>query len=234
KLDLPGSFGNMTQVWVDGEQKTVKLEIKIDDSSISIQQEDGGEITVTRIDEDGNEDVEVYEDEDQLRDEDPEAFKHYTASGKPVVIGMNIDGMEGLANIDFSVELEEVEEMFNWKHDLHEHLMDAKEAYAEAMEEAKGAYEEAMVEWHEQLGDGDQDWPAMLHGHLKNVMPMVQQAAKPKHRFTITESGAIEVTIRSGDSELVRRFADEDDLARRSPGLYDKFEDLLVVEEDAE
>ncbi len=57
-------------------------------------------------------------------------------------------------------------------------------------------------------------------------------SAKPKHTFEVQIDGTIEVRIRKGDSVLVRRFEDEDDLARRSPGLYDKYEDLLDAEDE--
>ncbi len=56
--------------------------------------------------------------------------------------------------------------------------------------------------------------------------------ARPKHTFEVQIDGTIEVRIRKGDSVLVRRFEDEDDLARRSPGLYDKYEDLLDAEDE--
>ena len=198
-IDLPGSFGNMTQVWVDGEKKTVKLEIKLDDAELQIEQEDDGEITVTRVDENGDETVDVYVDEAALEANDPDAFKHYSASGKPVVIRMDVDGLKGLADLEFEFDDDDVQHVFNWKHDLHEQLMEAKEAYAEAMEEARHAYEEAMATWHDGMPGDDQEWPAMLHDHLKHLAPMIHNATQPKHNFVMTESGGIEVSIRNGD-----------------------------------
>ena len=40
--------------------------------------------------------------------------------------------------------------------------------------------------------------------------------------------------IRKGDGELLQRFSDEDDLADRRPDLFDKYQELLDVDEDRE
>ena len=55
---------------------------------------------------------------------------------------------------------------------------------------------------------------------------------KPKHQFEVQADGTIQVKIRRGDSELVQIFADEDDLADRSPNLYEKFADLMDLENE--
>ena len=60
----------------------------------------------------------------------------------------------------------------------------------------------------------------------------LRSLAKPKHTFEVQTDGTIEVRIRKGDSELVQIFRDEDDLARRSPELYDKYDRLMSLEEE--
>jgi len=60
----------------------------------------------------------------------------------------------------------------------------------------------------------------------------LRHLGKPKHTFEVQTDGTIEVRIRKGDSELVQRFADEDDLAQRSPKLYKNYKKLMALENE--
>ncbi len=58
-----------------------------------------------------------------------------------------------------------------------------------------------------------------------------QLLAKPRQTFEVETNGSIKVRIRKGDSVVVRRFRNEDDLAERSPKLYKKFVRLTSAED---
>lgn len=58
-----------------------------------------------------------------------------------------------------------------------------------------------------------------------------QSLAKPRQTFEVETDGSIKVRIRKGDSVVVRRFKNEDDLAERSPKLYKKFVRLMSAED---
>ncbi|MHC5110051.1 MAG: S1C family serine protease [Planctomycetota bacterium] len=233
-IHVPGGLGHTTQVWVDGNEKSVKLEIKTDEGELSISQENDGEITVTRT-EDGEESVEVYATEDDLAEADPEAFEHYNSAGKPVVLKLDLEGIKGLGEFEFEFDADELQnQMFDWKEDLHEQLEEAHESYGEALELAREAYQEALEAWRAEHGDED-GGPAMLVPQMMGRKGgFIARQVRPRHTFSVDEGGAIEVRIRAGDSELLRRFESEDDLADRNPRLYEKYERLMEVDEDAE
>ena len=58
---------------------------------------------------------------------------------------------------------------------------------------------------------------------------VLRSSAKPKHTFESRADGTIEVRVRKGDSELVQLYADERDLQRRAPDLYEKYDDLMSL-----
>jgi hypothetical protein len=60
----------------------------------------------------------------------------------------------------------------------------------------------------------------------------IQRADKARQSFKVMPNGQIELTIRKGDTEVVRVFSGEDDLASRDPEMYDRY--LDVVEADLE
>ncbi len=239
QLDIPGGASHFTKVFVDGNSKSVKLEIKTDEGELSITQEDGGEITVTRTDENDTETTIVYENEDDLAEGDPDAFEHYSSSGKPVVLDLSLHGLKRLGDVDFNVELKGLKDgLFDWRTDLHEQLSEAHSAYREAMEQAREGYEEAVAAWREKSEDengaAEFDMPFFpLPGdHAMFMGKGLHRIGKPKHTFNVGADGAIEVRIRRGDSELVRSFENEEDLAERNPVLYGKYQELMDADEE--
>jgi len=239
QLPIPGGTSHTTQIFVDGNSKSVKLEIKTDKGELSIKQKDGGEITVTRTDETGTETTTVYEDEDALAEGDPDAFEYYQSSGKPIIFNLSVDGIEGLRNFDFDLDLHDLkDDLFDWRKDLHDQLSEAHTAYLEAMEQARKAYEEAITAWQSDGEDEDGDAAFSMPffpfrgGHALFMGQGRHDRAKPTHTFTMDANGVIEVRIRRGDSELVRHFESEDDLSARNPELYAKFQELMEADSE--
>ena len=58
------------------------------------------------------------------------------------------------------------------------------------------------------------------------------RAGKARQTFEVRPDGTIEVSTRRGGNEVVRLFEDEDDLAERSPKLYEKYAELMEIDED--
>ncbi|MFQ5462078.1 MAG: S1C family serine protease [Phycisphaerae bacterium] len=239
RLPIPGGTSQTTQVFVDGNSKSVKLEIRTDKGELSIEQEDGGEITVTRTDEAGTETTTVYEDEDALAEGDPDAFEYYQSSGKPIIFNLSVDGIEGLRDFDFDLDLDDLKDgLFDWRKDLHDQLSEAHTAYLEAMEQARKAYEEAITAWKSDGEDEDGDAAFSMPffpfrgGHALFMGQGRHDRARPKHTFSVDADGVIEVRIRRGDAELVRHFESEADLATRNPELYAKFQELTEADSE--
>jgi hypothetical protein len=233
KAFIPKGQNRSVQVFVDGNRKSVKTKVEEDGTVIAIEQEDEGEITVSRVDENGEETEEVYADEEELAAADPEAYELYKSAGESVVIDLNLKGLG-----DLDVDLEELhEDAAEWRSELHEQLEEAGEAYHEAMEAAHEAIREWLEQWEEGRADGRSESvaPFVMPPKLPPIGSFyttdLRRLGKPQHTFTVKENGSIEARIRKGDSELVRVFADEEDMAERNPKLYEKYQKLLEVEE---
>ena len=123
--------------------------------------------------------------------------------------------------------------MQQWGEELGEKIEESGEDWGEQWGEHWGRH------WGEQWGE---HWGEIMERLSKGEglpddveLPSVltlRDLGKPKHTFEIQTDGTIEVRIRKGGSELVQRFADEDELAERSPKLYRKYEKLMALEEE--
>ena len=233
KVLLPKSGSRSVQVFVDGNRESIKTKVEKDGAVIVVAREDEGEITVTRTDKDGEETEATYANEEELAAADPEAYELYESAGESAVIHLDL---EGIADIDLDLE-ELQEDVDEWRGDLREHLEEAGEAYQEALESAHEAIREWLDRWQESdaTGGGEPSphfvAPPMIPGKDPFFASQFLQLGKPRHSFTVKEDGSIEVRIRKGDSELVRVFNNEENLAERNPKLYEKYQELIKAEE---
>ena len=110
--------------------------------------------------------------------------------------------------------------------------------------EAREQAMESVREMLEQLKEGEGlphdlhfgQLPQLLHlkeglSGLRHFAPL-HRLGKPSHTFEVRADGTIEVRISRGDSELVQLFEDEDDLEDRRPKLYEKYQDLMDVDDE--
>jgi len=234
KVFVPKSGDRSTDVFVANGKRTIKMQVKDDGESFSVEQTDDGPITVRRTDADGIETVASYDDEDALRDGDEEAFKVFTESGKGIVI--NIDGnttVDGDFDFDFDSEAWK-DSMAEWQTHMEGGFAEAHEAYAKAMEEVHAALQKLKDEGGQgalELGqlhmlmhpDGDDSQLPMMMG--------LAQMAKPRNSFESRADGTIEVRVRKGDSELVQLYKNETDLQQRNADLYEKYQELKSIKE---
>jgi len=202
--------------------------------NISISREDDGNITVTRRDEDGEETTTVYDSEDALRDGDEEAFDVF-------------DGRQ--ANGTFAFRFETGDFNFDGLTDLHvklkgmafdtEALHGRIQAHIAQVQESATDALEGLDGLHFEFDGTDFNWPDMLknHGVWRQQFDAGHHAfafqfGKPRHTFEVNDDGSIEVRIRKGDSELLRKFESADDLADRNPRLFEKYESLMEADQE--
>ena len=235
-LNVPGldALGD-SFVWEMGDKdRTVNIRITEDGKTVEIRREGDEEpITVTRTTEEAGKsdtNTRVYEDEEQLRDEDPEGYKIYMkglGEGPSYSFHVVAPQTEDLAKrqqewalqIRRSVE----ENRSTWQHALQEALETAREAQEEAMD----SYREALKAYEGASGSV----PWLEHGKGQWFQPYAP-GGKITTTITVEADGKIHVTTTKGDTRLERVFEDEDDLRDHSKRLYEKYLQLEKVEED--
>ena len=225
KMFIPQQSDRSTTVNIDDGKTIIETRIERDGEVLVVEQVDEGEITVSRTDEDGNETVEVYADKDELREADEDAFD---AIDRANVFQLHFDSgsIEGLADFElespnFSFDFDTADfadHVAEYHVQLQKHLGDAEEMHGNAL----AHMEKVLVHLNED-SEASGDGHLVLLNQLKN--------RKPKYSFRELDDGQIEVRIRKGDSEIVKSFSDENDLADRSPKLYDRYQSLLDDEE---
>lgn len=205
----------------DGGGKTVKIKVSRDGESTEIAREDGADIHVTRTDKSGTTTENTYANEDELKAADEGAFDLLQGHNGQVSINFGGGGAIGLSNIDLDLD------------GLHDGLAEVRIDVRQNMEEAHKAYKEAM----EQLKNLKIELPDLAKDGAmfeKQVAPFVhaRMIGKPKHTFEVQPDGRIDVRIRKGDSELVQKFAGEQDLQNRDAELYAKYQDLMSADRE--
>lgn len=256
RMFVPKSGSHSTQVYVHEGRKKIKTKAEHDGSVIAITQEGDGPITVARIEEGGRETEIEYDDEDELEEADEEAYELWKDAAGNVVIHMNIDGI-GAPHIEIpDIEIPDFEFDFDseeWQEHMGEwqtHMEEWGEQYGEHMEQWGEEFGEQMKEWGEhwaEMAEHFEEGGELPEGAKVPHLPMffgkdgrtgvpgmahLRHLSKPKHTFEVQTDGTIEVRIRKGDSELVQLYEDEDHLARRAPGLYEKYEKLMGLEDE--
>lgn len=220
-----------------GDSVTLRLCVKRDGSSINVEQEDGGPIVVERSDAQGIESTATYQTPEELEAGDPEAFEVFDGAGDVRTFTLKLDGLSDLHDV-FDMDFD-----FDWSGDHAEwqdHLAELEVQLEEGLGASREAYEESMAQAERMLeelrekgwvgGDGGPHVFALRSGDGHAFMSrMLRPSAKPKHTFESRADGTIEVRIRKGDSELVQLYANEQDLQRRAPDLYEKYDDLMSL-----
>jgi hypothetical protein len=242
---IPESGRRSIQINVDGDQKKLKVKVEREGGIIVITQEGDGPIIVKRTDKDGRETTATYDSGDELRTADEEAYDLWEKAADSAVIHLDLDGVEvpdidlPEFKFDFDIDSDELmEHAQDWRANLEKSLSEAQEAYERAMKQ----FREAMEQWKSGKGSPEdfQKMPFLpfmfrdKEGHPE--LPWsgfgLHGMGKPRHTFEVRADGKIEVRIRKGDSELVRVYDNEDDLKRRDPDLFKKYEKLMSADKE--
>ena len=225
----------------EGDKKTVNVMVERYGSTIVVEQGDGGNITVHRTDEDGEETTSVYATEDELRDADEEAYEFYNRSCRGIFL--HIDGLgdadDQNFNFNFNMDLPDFDFVFKFNEgELEEHFAEWKSQMEEGFGEAHEAYEHSMEQFKvimEKL-HGEDGMPSLIElqslgkERFGPLALRLHGLGKPRQTFEVRSDGTIEVHLRKGDSELVQLYDDEDDLADRNPKLFRKYQDLMSAD----
>ena len=225
RMFVPQSGTRNTQVFVNNGLKTIKMNVQKDGSSMSIEQEEGGPITVHRTDDGGKEVVATYDNEDALEAADQEAYELYSQAGQTVYFNVDSDNEDGPHHVFLHGD-----DGGQWRVHLEKSLSEAKEAYGDAMEELHAN----LMELKNQGTFDVEKFHGMLNAQggkgFGNAFTFT--TGKPTHRFDVNADGSIEVSIRKGDSEMVQSFRNEADMAKRRPDLHEKYQDVKAADEE--
>jgi hypothetical protein len=237
--DLPKSVvevmphpGCWSTIRLDGDAKSVKVKVQRESEVLVIEREDEGDIVVRRTDADGNETATTYESEEALEAGDPEAYETFQEINVGTGLSIELEGLEGLKalkSLDFLKDVEfDLDELKGdvdvWRVDLENSLQEAHRAYEDAMKQLEHAFKAHLPAGH------DITVPRGISEEEETTVDVF--VAKPKHSFDVDVDGVIIVRVREGDSELVRRFKNGDDLAERNPELYEKYEALMGADKE--
>ena len=214
---LPQSGSRNVQVFVENGEKRLRVKVQRDGETIEIDRDGDGPITVTRTDESGNVTTATYDSEDDLAANDEEAYDLFAGDGAGGVYRIELDGLgDNLFHFNFDSD-----DMLQWH-------ADAGEGVDEGLQAARDAHRAAMEHLKELHLDADNNLPRGFFGDGHGVFKF---QAKPRQTFEVRADGTIEVRVRKGDSELVKIYADESDLRRHDPKAYEKYLELMEIEE---
>jgi len=220
---FPFRHGLTTRIMLDDDRKSFNVVITEGDETLEIVQDDAGEITVRRTDENGQVTESVYSSADELAAGDEEAFKIYDSMGKHhnvFILG------DGTAKLDLELDLDLDE--------LGDHLQELKLKLEDVDETALDAAMEGLHEVYKNMPRFDRDSRphafSWRHSDEDDGEPGAwgrwfgAHAGPAGYRFRVAPDNSIEVIVRDGDTEVIHVFQDEGDLAARNPTLHQKYE----------
>ena len=210
----------------DGESRFEIVTIQ-DDKQISVTKEKDGSITVVRTDENGEEEQSEYANMDELEAGDAEAFELLSQTqSNVIIIG---DGENRNLDFDFDFEVDNL---------LSDKLNKTIEIRLKDAEIQLGKYAERMDEIHETIEKAMEgisldkltmsDLPNM--SELTAITQKINDMGTVIQTFKVNPDGQLELTIRKGDTEVIKIYSDEEDLKNRNPEAYEKYRDVLDSE----
>ncbi|UCF33219.1 MAG: PDZ domain-containing protein [Phycisphaerales bacterium] len=218
--------GKRCEIWLDSQNKSMTIEVDRDGETLIIEQGgDAGDIVVRRKGADGDETVNTYEDEEALETGDPEAYETFKGLKHDETFSFTIEDRDDFGDFHFDLK-DWKDNMVVWKMDLEKALQDARKAQEEAMEQLRKY--KVFLKPHIDVDRLEE----VFEPEDEEVIEVEALAVKPKHSFDVAVDGSIIVTIRKGDSELIRTFRDEDDLRKHKPDLYEKYRALVALDEE--
>ncbi len=200
--------------WSDADEPgEVRVEIRIqrddDGKTMSIRRTEDGKIHVERSEPGGKSQSAVYENEEELRGADPQAWELYSENvrrhghGNWHVVRPELDRLGSLRH-EFQAEVE---------HKLQSALERAREAYDQAQKAA-----EAARELHVEIKRrSDQDGAAAGRS----------ESRRESLSLEIGDDGHITVTVDDGDGPQRHEFRNAEELRKEKPELYERLRGVL-------
>jgi hypothetical protein len=175
---MPKVGSRSTQVHLVGEDTKLTTRVERDGETLVITRKGEGPIKVVRVDDDGDETKVLYENEDELKERDEEAYLVWEDVGETAVVHLNLDGIEvpdiEIPDIDFEIpeihiadieipdidieipeiDVEVPELLHEWDDDAwKEHAEEWKAELEVSLGEAQKSYERAMEEYKKAMAE---------------------------------------------------------------------------------
>lgn len=217
--NLPGAItrffdqsGTSISMSVENGESVVKLSRNDNGNVLEITREGDGPIVVKRYTE-GSDDVaeNEYADGDALAAADPEAAELFNQlENRSASVWMGRNGDLFTFNLDHD---------FAWiPDDLHEKI-------AEDLADS-GISTDALESIQESLKSALESGAFSYGPHSAHAVVL----GKATRTFKVAPDGQIEMTIRKGDSEVVRVFTNEADLQARDPEAFERYQEVMNAE----
>lgn len=196
----------------DNGERVVNIKSNKNGEVLNISQNGDGPITVKRYEEGFEDDAEEteYADAEAMQAADAEAFDLYDSHNSRSVYMIRA-GDHGGANFTFDIDTEGMDFL---PKDLLERIGEQSQVTGEAREQLHNA----LIE---------------LHGAGAGSHAFFMPQGKAQQTFKINPDGQIELTVRKGDTEVVKVYSDRDDLQNRDPEAFEKFRDVLDADSSA-
>lgn len=190
----------------DEADAEVEIRIKIveDGESITIERSSDGTIEVERVDADGNRSSATYEDADQLREEDPEAYKTYRRfsgyrTGAMILQAPRLDRLKD-AQREYQIKIEG-------------RLGKVRECVQRALEDAERAARRARIQIETRSA--------------KDVEEQDVTVEKKVVMLRLDDDGRITLTIVDDGQKLKYEFESREDFQAQEPELYERYKEHL-------
>ncbi|HUU97979.1 MAG TPA: PDZ domain-containing protein [Phycisphaerae bacterium] len=196
-----------------------EMEIKIDRDGevLVIHRTKDGKVTVERADKEGETSSATYDSVEELKKEDPEAYKMLHQGGFGHAEGLNwIFRYPGLE------ELPKLQKRYQTHIDLN--LQEILEKVREAQGDAGRTAEIALEQYREAREKAGR---AKGEARKKLERWVSKKAAEVDLDITVADDGSISVSVRKGDTRVSYEFKSKDDFKEREPELFEKFRDAL-------
>lgn len=197
----------------DNGERIVNIKSSDNGEVVNISQTGDGPIVVKRHEEGFEADAEEaeYADADALKAADEEAFDLYDSHNSRSIF-MFKAGDHGGANFTFDIDTENLDF-------LHKDLLERIGEQTQMTDEAREKMHKALIKLNGAAGAGP-------HAFF-------MQAGKAQQTFKVNPNGEIELTIRKGDTEVVKVFSDRSDLQARDPEAFEKYSNVLEADNSA-
>jgi hypothetical protein len=227
---LPTAERRSISVSVKDGQRQTQCTVHRNDETITITQEgEDGPVRVQRSDGKGNQETNLYSSTKDFKAADPEAYKWLKQSSGDVQVEVQLEGLDDMLHRLKKLNVESVD-----MQELKQKLQVREQDVQKQLEEARRQLEEARVKFQKLKEMGVQvDYADPFHNAVRayehaetskmNRRSAAAPAGQPVYQFMVKADGTIVVTVRKGDSELVREYANKGELRQKSEDLYKRF-----------
>ncbi len=199
-----------------GGKREIRIEIDRDGATLEIVRDEEGVISVSRVDPDGNVDVQAYGSAEALEAGDPEAYAEYERLAKP--------RRRFLLRRPDGEEL--IERRSQLESSIQRQMAEIREQARQAQAHAEEAIERFRVEVRERAGDE----PGAFFWHSDSEVEQELDAIRTPDGPVFLDALRVEqigetfrVTRTTSSGKMIYEFNDEDAFASELPKVYERY-----------